>query len=226
MLQLGSAFQAYAIDASDGKIGTIADFLFDDRTWRVRWLVVDTGKWLTGRKVLLHSGVVGQINHEQQELPVALTKAQVEGSPELSEHEPVSKKMERRLFDYYYPRGPASDESDSVSNPISPQYLEPSDSNSKPADPDDHLRSVAAVTGYDVRASDGALGKVVDLLIDDASWGVGAIVVETGNWWSGKQMSISPEAVGEISWLERRIRLAVSFEEIKSSPPFDEGDQA
>ena len=81
MLQVGSALKGYAIEASDGRIGTVSDFLFDDITWKVRWLVVDTGAWLTGRKVLIHPSAIGQANYRQRELSVKLTKAQVQGKP-------------------------------------------------------------------------------------------------------------------------------------------------
>ncbi len=60
MLWHASAIKGYAIQASDGAIGAVSDFLFDDVSWRVRWLVVDTGHWLSGRKVLLPPSVLGR----------------------------------------------------------------------------------------------------------------------------------------------------------------------
>jgi hypothetical protein len=53
MLWNASAINGYAISASDGRFGTVSDFLFDDVSWLVRWLVVDTGKFFSGRKILL-----------------------------------------------------------------------------------------------------------------------------------------------------------------------------
>ena len=101
MLEVGSALKGYAIEASDGRIGTVGDFLFDDRTWKVRWLVVDTGTWLTGRKVLVHPSAIGRADYERRELSVSLTKSQVKGSPDILQDQPVSQQMERRLYDYY-----------------------------------------------------------------------------------------------------------------------------
>ena len=101
MLKFASALKGCALAASDGEIGASADFLFDDRTWKARWLVVDTGKWLDARKVLLHSTAVGKADPGRLDLPVALTRAQIQGSPKLSEHEPVSMPMKRHLYDYY-----------------------------------------------------------------------------------------------------------------------------
>jgi len=236
MLKLGSALKGYAIDASDGEIGTVADFLFDDRTWLARWLVVDTGTWLTGRKVLLHPVAIGKADHERRRLPVALTKAQVQGSPELSAHEPVSKQSERHLYDYYGWE-PISLESAFGAHPISSRYSapplfvfgpEPKSPASASDGGDPNLRSYLAVSGYHILASDGAIGKLLDMLIDDASWGFRYLVIDTGSWWPGKQVLISPHAVREISWADRQIRLDVSRDRVRKSPPWPEGglDQA
>ncbi|MGO8738903.1 PRC-barrel domain-containing protein [Rhodoblastus sp.] len=227
MLKLASALNGYCIKASDGEIGTIADFLFDDRTWATRWLVVDTGKWLTTRKVLLHPSAIGKVDHERRELPVALTLAQVQGSPELSEHEPVSMQMERHLYDYYgwEPMGIGST---FHSNPIASKYSAPpifmfaprTESGIHPIDCDPHLRSLEAITGYHVIGDDGAIGKVENLLVDDAGWSVPYLVIDAGNWWSGKHVLISRHAVKEISWVDREIRADVSRHQVKASPPW------
>ena len=63
----------YAVAANDGRIGTVGDFLFDDANWLVRWLVVDTGKWLSGRKVLLPTSVLGRPDPKGREFAVGLT---------------------------------------------------------------------------------------------------------------------------------------------------------
>src|ERR1700722_18621345 len=101
MLQAISALKGFAIEASDGRMGTAVDFLFDDASWRVRWLVVDCGKWLKERKVLIHPSAVSYTAIADEEFNVELTKAQVEASPELLEHQPVSRKMEGKLYEYY-----------------------------------------------------------------------------------------------------------------------------
>ena len=79
-------------EAADGVAGKVKDALFEDRYWRLRYVAVDTGTWLPKKKVLLsplhlkelETGWVGNC------LKVVLNKAQVEGSPELKEHEPIS----------------------------------------------------------------------------------------------------------------------------------------
>jgi hypothetical protein len=227
MLKLASALKGYAVKASDGEIGEVADFLFDDRTWLVRWLVVDTGKWLSTRKVLLHPQVIGKPDHERREFPVALTKAQVQGSPEISEHEPVSMQMERHLYDYYGWE-PTSLEAAFGANPIASRFSAPplfvfeghADPALLPRDCDAHLRSVDAVTGYHILASDGAIGKLETMLVDDSSWGGPYLVVDTGNWWPGKHVLISRHAVTEIDWADRQFRTGVSRQAVKASPPW------
>jgi hypothetical protein len=101
MLWNASAINGYAIAASDGEIGTVSDFLFDDTNWSVRWLVVDTGHWLSGRKVLLPPSVVGQVDPNKQEFSVKLTMQQVKDSPEIDTDRPVSRQMETNVYDYY-----------------------------------------------------------------------------------------------------------------------------
>jgi hypothetical protein len=225
MLKFASAFKGYALAASDGEIGAIADFLFDDRNWAARWLVVDTGGWLDTRKVLLRPSTLGEADRDRLDLSVALTRAQIQGSPELSAHEPVSIQMERHLYDYYG-WTPMAVESDLGVNPIASKFSAPplflfasqQETAADPQDCDSHLRSLTAITGYHVVGSDGALGKVDDLLIDDASWAFPYLVVDVGNWWSGKHVLISRHAVREISWADREIRVEVSLRQVKASP--------
>ena len=94
MLQVISALNGYTIEATDGPMGTVVDFLFDDASWKVRWLVVDCGTWLKGRKVLIHPPAVSNAGLEDERFDVALTKAQVEGSPSWRDHQPVSQQMQ------------------------------------------------------------------------------------------------------------------------------------
>ena len=174
MLQVISPLKGFAIEASDGRIGTVVDYLFDDASWKVRWLVIDCGTWLTGRKVLIHPSAISREDLERQQFVVALTKAQVEDSPELAEDQPVSQQMEKQLYSYYgwdpLWGGPnLSAIPGAMASPLmAPPYLGlgPTDEaearNDGPtlrgADP--HLRSVVEVTGYRVHAVDGEFGHV------------------------------------------------------------------
>lgn len=101
MLLAGSAFKGLVIEAKDGRIGTFSDMLFDDRTWKLRWMVVDTGNWLPGRKVLLHPSVISLDDFARGELSVRLTKQQVRDSPDIRQDQPVSRQMQDTLYGHY-----------------------------------------------------------------------------------------------------------------------------
>ncbi len=228
-----SALKGFAIEAGDGRIGTVSDFLFDDATWTIRWMVVDTGGWLTGRKILVHPSAVGQPDYRREEVPVRLTKLQVKHSPSILSDEPVSQQMETDLFGYYgwdplwgggnyfgaYPYGMGVG---SASMPLSADadVLEASRASSD-GNGDPHLRSVTAVTGYHIQAKDGPIGHIENMLVDDASWGIGYLVIDTRNWWPGQHVLMSPHAVRAISWSDRDVTLDVTRDQVKGSPAWN-----
>jgi sporulation protein YlmC with PRC-barrel domain len=215
MLLAGSALNGYTIEASDGSLGTVSDLLFDDRSWNVRWLVVNTGTWLSGRKVLIHPSAIVQPDDERQQLPVRLTKAQIENGPDVLDIQPVSKQLEDHLYRHgaSAPVPPAADASAAMG--------EAAEIGFRLSDGDPHLRSVAAVTGYHIQASDGEIGHIKDMLLDDARWEIRYLVIDTKNWGFGKHVLVSPYAVREIRWSDKHVRLDLGCEQVKSSPPWD-----
>jgi hypothetical protein len=234
MMQVISVLKGFAVEASDGRIGTVADFLFDDASWRVRWLVVDCGTWLPGRKVLIHPSAVSLADLERQRLPVTLTKAQVERSPELAEDQPVSQQMENQLYTYYgwdpLWGGPyLSETPGAIAWPyMAPPYfglgLDTGEAHGKRANlhgADPHVRSVNEVMGYHLHAVDGEIGHIENFMIDDADWSIHYFIVDTRNWWHGKRVLISPLAVKSIEWFDRHVELEVSREQVKASPAWD-----
>jgi uncharacterized protein YrrD len=229
MLLAISALKGYAIEASDGSIGTVADILFDDQTWKLRWFVVETGSWLSGRKVLLHPSAIRRPDYDRSELSVALTKAQVEAGPPLGEHEPVSQQMESRPYDYYEwdPYwGSAYFRSGAMASPLGtpPLFETATQSVARESIPleeeDPHLRSSGAVIGYHMHATDGAIGHVENFLIDDVGWEVRYLIVDTRNFWPGAHVLMAPFAVTSIDWSDRQIMLNVDRAKVKSSPPW------
>jgi hypothetical protein len=233
MLIVGSALKGYAIEASDGGIGTVETLLFDDKTWKIRWLVIDTGRCLTGRKVLVHPSAIGLPNHERQQLPVNLTKAQVEASPDIEQDQPVTMQMQNQLYDYYgwdpY-WGPDNDGgglpgigTSGLGKPFfgHATTMEADTLQRGFDDGDPHLRSMTSVRGYYIHATDGAIGHVEEFLVDDATWAIRYLIVDTRNWWPGAHVLISPYAVQSIDWSEHQIRLDVSRNTVKASPPWD-----
>ena len=213
MLLVISALKGYAIEASDGRIGSVSDFLFDDKTWRVRWLIVDTGGWLSGRQVLVHPSAIGPADFDQNQLPVSLTKSQVEGSPDVLRDEPISRSVEDKLFSYYrwdptWAGGYLGPSSGAMASPLgTPPYFgigispDAADITPDEKDPDPKRRSVADITGYHIHASDGEIGHVENFVMDSDSWTIRYLIVATRNWWQGQHVLISPAAVKKTSGL-------------------------
>lgn len=223
MLQVGSALKGYVIEASDGAIGSVSDFLFDDRTWKVRWLVVDTGNWLTGRLVLVHPSAIGRVDYIRRVLPVKLTKERVEASPDIIKDQPVSRHNEINIYGYYG-WDPAWGSSYFGPNAMAPDVAEQAIAEagvlSRLEGRDPHLRSLSEVTGYDIQANNGAIGHLESVLLEDDVWGIRYLIIDTRNWWPGQHVLLSPYAVKEITWSKKQIFLNVSREQVKGSPPW------
>jgi hypothetical protein len=233
MKQVISALQGFAIQATDGPMGGVADFLFDETTWKVRWLVVECGTWLRGRKVLLHPSAISATGAADRRFEVNLSKAEVEASPDVSQDEPVSGQMEARLYSHYdvdpmwgapnlaAPAGAIA--SPFLAAPYFGAGADPSADRETRLRPEGetHLRGFAEVVGYRIDANDGEIGHLENLVLDDADWSLVYLVVDTSNWWFGKRVLIAPVAVLSIDWLDRRIRLDVSRETVQSSPIWD-----
>lgn len=194
-------------------MGKVRDFLFDDAAWRIRWLVVHTGPWLGGRIALVHVSDIGQADHNSHALAVRLTRAQVEASPDILLDEPISRQIEYGLHGFIgwdpawgnprYVAGPLS----GLGIQVSQARLDEEKAMHKAPrgggqfdQGDPHLRSVAAVIGNQVCATDGLVGHIQDILAEGLGWAVAKIVVNTAVWWSeGRDVMISPLAVAEIS---------------------------
>ncbi len=234
MLRHESEIEGYAIHASDGLIGAVSDFLFDDVTWLVRWVVVDTGNWLPGRRVLLPPSALADVNHMGRQFSVRLTKQQVKECPDVESDRPVSRQSEAGIYDYYgwspywgtgsymgmvgygggYLAGTA---------PPSPELMqrERAIDDAQRARDDPALRSAKEVTGYHILASDGEIGHVEDFLVEDDDWSIHYLVVDTKNWWPGRKVLISPMSVRKIEWADRRVTLGADRQKVKDSPAYD-----
>jgi hypothetical protein len=228
MLYQGLAFKGFSIEASDGKIGKVCDFLFDDTTWKLRWLVVDTGTWLKDRKVLLHPSGIEKADIPAGALLVNLTREQVEKSPSIASDEPVSEQMEYSLYGYYGVDplwGGGYYGSNAIAKPLAAPQFDQSDVSAalrgSHGPGDRHLRSLVEVTGYHIHATDGEMGHIESFLIDDASWDIRYLVADTRNWWFGRHVLLSPAAVRDIAWDLHRVDLNLTCYKIKGSPPWD-----
>src|SRR5664279_930043 len=101
MLSNAKTLKGYTLDSLDGEIGEVNEFYFDDRHWTIRYLVADTGNWLTGRQVLISPYALVAVVREEQHIAINLTKKQIENSPSLESDKPVSRQFEVDYYGYY-----------------------------------------------------------------------------------------------------------------------------
>src|SRR5688572_30756225 len=201
MLRNVNELRGFAIHATDGVIGEVDDLYFDDENWAVRYLVVDTGGWLSGRKVLISPYAIGLPNWDGRELPVRLTKAQVEGSPDIDTQKPVSRQHEAFYSSYYgYPYYWGSEGlwglgayPGILPADVPAATAEGEQEGAKEALPlqqpvDAHLRSCNELKGYQLHATDGDIGHVDDMLVEDRTWAIRYLVVNTSKWWGGHRV--------------------------------------
>jgi hypothetical protein len=225
MLWNASKTRGCAIAATDGSIGTISDFLFDDASWRIRWLIVDTGGWLSGRKVLLPPSVMGHLDADDHEFSVKLTRQQVKDSPDVDTERPVSRQMESGVYDYYgwnpyWSTGLYMGAYANMGEPVPTALDREAAEGITDAKDDPRLRSIEAVTGYHIHARDGEIGHVEDFLVEDADWSIHYLVVDTKNWWPGERVLISPRSVRDIDWSNKLVNIGVDRDTVKDSPTY------
>ncbi len=214
----------YVLQAEDGEIGRSKDFLFDDRFWAIRYMVADTRKWLPGRKVLVSPIALGYPDWIQKTFPVRLTKNQIKEAPGLAEDEPVSRQYEIKWMNYYdwpyywsgiHPWGVTAYPGMLYDRNVSEELISKTDSG------DPHLRSADEVMGYHIQATDDLMGHVEDFLVDDETWIIRYLVIDTRNWLPGKKVLMAPVWTETIDWVRRIVAVPMSREQVKESPEYD-----
>jgi uncharacterized protein YrrD len=227
------SLQGYSIGATDGEIGTVKEVYFDDSSWTIRYLVVETGTWLSGRKVLISPQAISSPLKDDEILPVNLTMDQVKHSPDIDTDKPVSRQHEMELYNYYpwtsYWGGGMWAGGLGTTGMMLP-HVEPfeaairqgeaNESHGEEGDP--HLQSSSKVKSYTIHAQDGDVGEVEDFIIDDNTWKIRFLVVDTGNWLPGKKVLISPQWIEHIEWETSRVTVNVGIDKIKNAPEYDQ----
>lgn len=228
MLMNLKQLKGFAIHAQDGALGTVDDFYFDDETWAIRYLTVETGGWLEGRQVLISPISVTNTDWQAKQLDVALTKSQVENSPTIDTRKPVSRQHEAEYLGYYgypyywggpYTGGPGFYASDLA---VPPPVLAGSPNVTPEESQDSHLHSCHAVTGYHIGATDGEIGHVDGFIVEDRVWSIRYIEVATRNWWPGRKVLVSPAWIQRISWQDSSVYAGLSQDAIKTGPEYVE----
>lgn len=229
MLMNTKNLKGLVVRASDGELGTVDKLYFDDDTWGIRYLTVSTGGWLGGREVLISPISIRAVDWQAQRLDVTLTMAQVENSPAIDTHEPVSRQHEAAYLGYYgypdywggphlwgpsfYPAGlalPTGAAIQAVADRISKEPM------------DSHLRCTEALEGYSIDAVDGGIGHVCGFVFDDYAWAIRYVEVATKLWLPGKRVLFSPGWVQRVSWPESKFVVGLTREAIQEGPAYTE----
>lgn len=230
MLRSAKKMKDFALGASDGRLGHIDEFYFDDSQWTIRFVVAQAGNWLTGRMVLISPHLLGRPDEAAKTVEVNLTREQIRTSPSPESNRPVNRQFEEAYYRHfgwpYYWAGPYL--WGPTPYPIPPagpieQSLQAGSAGQLPLEPsgDPHLRSTDDVMGYHLRARDGEIGHVEDFLYDDRDWSIRYLVAGTRNWWPGKQVLVPPGWIGSIHWEDRTVDVEAGREEIRLAPAYD-----
>ena len=224
MLHLARKIRGAAIRATDGEIGSVEDFFFEEDRWTVRYILVDTGRWFSGKRVLL-SPMSVQPRWNRGELRVTLTKEEVWNSPQAETHA-LSRATEAEVLKYYgYPAywgapgiwGAFETPAALMAAPVSP----PPTAGPVVDLEAQHLRGAIASTGYHLHAADGEIGHVDDFLIGEESWRIRYLLVDTSNWIGGKSVIVLTELVKRIDRTHGTLHVEATRDEIRSSRPFE-----
>ncbi len=230
MLHNAKKLEGMNIVAIDGKVGKVEDLYFDEEKWVIRHLEADTGGWLTGRRVLLSPISVIGIDWRDDVLRVNLAQEQIQNSPGLDTHKPISRQHEADIYRHYgypaywsgpylwgYTIFPTLMEKAPMEDPARRETRERMEEQGR----DPHLRACKEVTGYHIHARDDTLGHVEDFLFDEKDWSVRLLVIDTRNWWPGKHVLIPPQRVERISWEHKEVFINATRVELESSPEYD-----
>jgi hypothetical protein len=203
----------------------VEGFYFDDLSWTIRYLVVDTREWLSGRRVLLPAASLGQADWEGRTFPVSLTRDQAKLGPDVDTEKPVSCQREEELHVHYgwapYWR-PAPTVPGIGAFAVSQKMAaaeRKSDGEGNQGDP--YLRSTKEVIGCHIQSQDGEIGHVEDFIIEDETWIICYLVIDTRNWLPGKTVRVAPHWVEEVNWADKRVYVDLPRETIRNSPEQD-----
>ena len=222
----------YTLGAIDTDIGSVQDFYFDDQHWTIRYIVVGTGIIFSGRKVLISPLALRRPAWSPLHIYVNLTREQVQNSPSIELHQPVSRQHELEHhrhygWPYYWegtgvwgfwpdPQALLDEQKGRLDAPRITAKV-----GTKHVSRDSHLRSAHEVSGYHVKATDGKIGHVEDFLFDDETWEIRYVIVDTRNWWPAKKVLLRPQWIKKVSWTTRELRTTMGREMIEKSPAWD-----
>jgi uncharacterized protein YrrD len=211
MLNKAKTLIGYKLNSRDGEIGKVKEFYFDEHHWTIRYLVIDTGNWLADRQVLISPYALLAVNKEEKYISIDLTKKQIEDCPLIENDKPISRNYEEAYYGYYgyqlywngsyiirnYEKGKDTAPGKNAWNP--------------------YLRSTRDITGNNIQTSDGEIGNIDDFIIDDETWAICYLVVDTQKWWAIKKVLVSTHCLESVFWKEVKVSLNPPSEAIKQT---------
>lgn len=219
----------FIVNASDGEVGELVEFYLNDQDWKIRYLVVKTKIDGEEKLALISPIAVQQLNIEDKSILLDVTTAQVAQSPLINEETPVTREHEIMLHNYFewpfywdeegIPSGLAGD---LTAVPLIEMSMDVQEKVAAEEEGRPHLRTIREIRGYEIKARDGVIGQMDDFIIDDASWNVMYMIVDTGNWLSGRKVLVSPQWIERISLAENSVSVELSIDTIQNSPEYDE----
>ncbi len=216
----------YTLEIKDGNKGKTKDFLFDEKTWIIRYMEADFGNWLESKRVLIPRVFLKPPIWEDRLFPVDISQSDIEKCPDIEDKLTVSRQYEEEMHKHYQTNpywGGAVAASRGLLFPPRPIGIP------KKAVAEDEsksiLRSFNQVEGYHIQAINGKLGHIDDIIIDDTDWQIVYLIVDTKNWlpWS-KKVVISADWMDDISYLKKEIKIRLKIETIKNAPEYQSND--
>jgi hypothetical protein len=238
MLRNIKDIEGFAIRATDGVLGHVRDFYFDDDAWVIRYFVVETGAAAASRRTLISPMAMGTPDWSEKVIPATLTQEQVRRAPEIDTDKPISRQHEMGYSGYYgYPNywGGGGLWGAGMYPDVLQGGLDLTTANrgnrrgrrlsGKPSEArrknDLHLQSANSVMRYYVHATDGDIGHVQGILVEEETWAVQYIIVNTSNWWLGHDVLIAPEWIEDLYWAESQLMVALTRDSIRRAPSYD-----
>ncbi len=201
MLRSINPLKNYSLLSKEGDIGQCNDFLFDDQSWTIRYMVADTRKWLPGRKVLIYPSFFGEPQWKSGQFPVDMTKEQIKDSPPLDSDAPIGREFEKIILNHWNV----------------PYWWE-----NKSKALDTPLRSINETTGYSIRALDGKIGQAQDFIVDTKNWRILYMVIDTKKWFpGGRKVLIATSWIKKVDWFQRMVDIDLKVDTIKESPEYN-----
>ncbi len=208
--------RGYRIVTRDGEIGKVHDFFIDDSRWHLRYIVVETGSWMSRRRVLLSLAELGATRSELSEFHVHLTCEQVSGAPGIDTDKPVSR-QQKFLMNVHY----GWPNYWSLDGLILSEAIPTLTNRPTRIEGDHHQRSFREISSYAIKHGENRLGKVEDFVIDDADWSLTNLVLTGGGWLDSRRIAIPASNFEEASWLKRAIFVDLKGSDLSKYEPFN-----